>query len=167
MNKIRTKLEEIGLPEAFPIWENRPEGHDESIVIDIVSKLERRDLTEKQVNYLGTLLGRIAASNLRKSQWAAESANAGPIPVTAGEKSRMTISGEIVSLKFKDYQGSWKMVVRADDGWKVYGSLPASIREQAQVGNYVRFTGTVTVSEKDPAFGFFSRPSKAVIIGQF
>jgi hypothetical protein len=46
----------------------------------------------------------------------------------------------------------------------VWGTVPASI-DNVQRGALVEFTATVQVSDNDPKFGFFKRPSKAKICG--
>jgi hypothetical protein len=71
----------------------------------------------------------------------------------------------------------FKMLVRSDDGFKVWGTVPSALVDnwQAEVSQQaepeiqpncrVRFVATVEPSAKDRAFGFFSRPSKAVLLG--
>jgi len=78
---------------------------------------------------------------------------------------RVTVSGEIKSLKMthSDYGQQEKMLVQLSCGNRVYGSVPKSI-SGCQIGNRVKFIGTVSVSGNDSHFGFFSRPSKASVI---
>lgn len=54
------------------------------------------------------------------------------------------------------------MIVKTDAGWKVYGTVPGSI--DAKRGDHITFEAQVTVSDDDPKFGFFKRPTKAKIM---
>jgi hypothetical protein len=56
-----------------------------------------------------------------------------------------------------------KMVVKVEQGWAVWGSVPEAIAIEVEVGDTVTFTATVTRSDRDPKFGFFKRPTKAAI----
>lgn len=96
---------------------------------------------------------------------AAQDAEAGPVP-----EGRMVIEGEVVSTKWQDsdFGGSLKMLVRLGNGSKVWGSVPSSLQAMEQEitrGDTVRFTATVTRSDRDESFGFFKRPAKAERIG--
>jgi len=100
---------------------------------------------------------------------------------------------EIVAtvLKLKAYESAygctWKMTVKCQATGNLYfGSQPSSldsvtyvkryeatadypaadVEEQRglQRGDVVRFTATMEPSEKDPTFGLFSRPAKAVVV---
>lgn len=100
---------------------------------------------------------------------AAELAAAG---VTAPE-GKVTVEGEIVSTKLKDgYMGgvTAKMTVRADAGWAVWVTVPSALTPVTKadmydelVGARVRFTATLTRSDRDPLFAFGTRPTKATI----
>lgn len=96
----------------------------------------------------------------RAAQDAAEAATAAPV-VTG----RVVITGEILSVKWRenDFGGSLKMTVRDDRGFKVWGSVPASI-DTVEKGQRVEFTATVEASSDDPTFGFVKRPSKARVL---
>lgn len=84
-----------------------------------------------------------------------------PVPADAG---RIVITGEVVSLKTveSDYGTQFKMLVRDDRGFKVYGTEPSSINPGK--GERVTFTARVERSKDDDYFGFFSRPTKAAIL---
>lgn len=99
------------------------------------------------------------------------------------------ITGEIVSWKmvFDPYSGNDipKITVKSDEGWRTYGTLPKALDENiydewlesldddASVydfgpeyylknikGRRVHFTATITPSDDDEEFGFYSRPRK-------
>ena len=80
---------------------------------------------------------------------------------------RRILIGEILSTKWNDgnYGTIPKMVIRLDDGNKVWGTIPAEIENQAEgdidtlVGKQVFLVATVVAQSKDdPHFGFYSRP---------
>lgn len=81
-------------------------------------------------------------------------------PLTAG---RRELAGSIVSFKWVEgyYGDTLKMLVRLDDGNKVFGTVPASLDDDAEPGDQITFTAKVEPSRDDPHFGFFSRPTKA------
>lgn len=83
------------------------------------------------------------------------------VPVVEG---RGVLSGEVVSVKWKenDFGGSLKMLLKDDRGFKAWGTVASSI-DGVKRGDCVSFTATVSKSDDDPSFGFFSRPSKASI----
>lgn len=82
-------------------------------------------------------------------------------PVPTG---RTIIRGEILATKTTDSQWgvSVKMLVQGA-GWRVWGTRPSDI-SSASRGDVVEFTATVSASDDDESFGFFSRPTKAHII---
>jgi hypothetical protein len=55
------------------------------------------------------------------------------------------------------------MLVEHADGWKVWGTIPASLIK-AHRGDKVRFDTAITRSDRDPKFGFFSRPKYGRIL---
>ena len=77
-------------------------------------------------------------------------------------EGRGVITGTIISTKTVDSQWgtAYKMIVRDDRGFKIYCTQPTSILE-AERGDRVSLTVTLTQSDDDPKFGFGSRPSKA------
>lgn len=84
-----------------------------------------------------------------------------PVPAT---DARIQITGEVLSTKTVETQFGvqFKMLVRDDRGFKVYGTEPTSI--QALKGSRVTFMAKVERSRDDEFFGFFSRPTKAAIL---
>ena len=124
----------------------------------------------------------------RNEQWEARKAaevealkDTPPLP-----EGKLAIEGEIVSHKFQDsaYGTTLKMLVKLDNGNKVWGTMPESIRElqrgdydgegnwieprfpnlDALKGQRIRFNATVTRSDNDEHFGFFKRPTQAKVI---
>lgn len=83
-----------------------------------------------------------------------------PVPV-----GRIEVVGTMRARKWVEnaYGGTLKMLVEGD-GWKVWGSVPAALRDAgAEIGSTVAFTATVEASD-DPAFGYFTRPSQARVV---
>lgn len=154
-----------GLTRAYEIyaandWDGW--GYEESTIANIVGKLVKYgNISAKQVDFIGKLLMQIDNRAAIAEQRRAEADAADPIPVFAG---RAQIEGEVVSVKTVDtlYGVTIKMVVKAAAGWKVYGTVPAGI--DVNRGDIISFDAKVTVSDDDPKFGFFSRPTKAKIV---
>lgn len=131
-------------------------------------------LTEKQIEAVKRFL----------AQRAEEAENSAPVI-----EGRIVVIGEVVSIKrvFNDYGDAVKVTVKDDRGFKVYGTLAASLVQEFydawlvkitdegyRVGDYggdvwfetvtgqrVTFTATVKASADDGSFGFYSRPTKA------
>jgi len=150
---------------------------NESIIRDIVVKLVKYgSISDKQINFLRTLLDRAKIQPQldaeRAAKKAAEAASAADCPI-----GRVDIEGTVLSIKLQNsYQfgPSIKILVKHDTGYKVWGSLMAmhdaaagaagTYEPPAEVGDYIAFRATVQPSDKDPKFGFFSRPTGGRII---
>lgn len=129
------------------------------ILVDIVGRLVRHgDLSERQMDFLEKLMRRCmgyrAAAEDREKQEAEARANATPCP-----EGRMEVTGVLASTKYNEHWGYWQMLVIDDRGFKVWGTLPRALSPDDR-GSRVRFTATVTRSDKDPLFGFYKRPAK-------
>jgi len=77
---------------------------------------------------------------------------------------RVVVTGEVLSVKLQDgyYGSTWKMLVKDDRGFKVWGSIPSSL--DASRGCRVTFTAAIEPSNDDDKFGFYKRPTKAEIL---
>jgi len=103
-------------------------------------------------------------------------------PVEAGKQ---LVTGEILSVKQVDtqYGTTTKILVKDDRGFKVYGTLPKSINDEffgawsliqhnqedasfwdSIKGQRIQFSATLEQSRDDKSFGFFSRPTKGVVL---
>jgi hypothetical protein len=83
------------------------------------------------------------------------------------KEGRFEVVGTVLALKEVQTENSyhygddgvrWKLLIRLDDGAKVWGSRFANFEK----GDRVRFTATFTPSKDDPKFGFYSRPKAFV-----
>jgi len=79
---------------------------------------------------------------------------------------RQAFAGEVLATKWKDtdYGPVYKMLVQDDRGFKLWGSVPKNIDPGR--GERVAFMATVTPSNDDPKFGFFKRPTKAIMLDE-
>lgn len=95
----------------------------------------------------------------------------------SGEQSdcptgRTLVVGEVIGIKEVDsyytYSGiARKMTVRDDSGFRVYGNVPNAFDSDRTfgVGSRVQFSANLTRSDGSSDFGFFSRPTKLVLVG--
>lgn len=162
--------------EATEYLASMPDGRDE-FLNDLERKLHRYGyLTERQVAAVLRSKQREAEWQRRRQAEAEELAKAEPLA-----EGRRPIVGVILSTKWQesDYGSTLKMLVRQDDGNKVWGSVPESLQELTRPswdqetgdviepelenlkGARVEFTATVERSRDDAHFGFFKRPSGA------
>jgi len=158
--KAKAILASKDLESAYTIYEGNGDHKDEIMVHSIVSQLiTRGSLSEKQYNYLRILVDRVASRPAREAKFREEAEAATPVPVTT---NRVTVEGKVLTRKSDELFGGSKILVLVDAGWKVWGSCPSSI--DCAPGDTIRFDAGIKPSDKDPKFGFFSRPTKAVIV---
>jgi hypothetical protein len=151
---------------------------DNSFITDIRSKMINKPhyflpagLSEKQIS----AITRCAEGRRKYEQKLEQSARdfTGKIPSEL-ENSRVTVEGEILSMKMKDtaYGETMKIILKCGDAengfWKIYGSMPIIKEEEEQYGNEkladvgvsIKFDAKIKISDNDESFGFFSRPTK-------
>lgn len=175
--KAQAILAELGLSRAWEIYCD----HDiaATTLRDIVNKLVKYgSLSDRQAEFLGKLVNEIDNAAAIEAQRATEAEAAAPCPT-----GRVVVEGEVLSTRVDDGQFGTqiKMLVKADSGYKVWGTVPSSLTlvEDTPItsgdftwtptralrrGDRVRFTATLTPSERDPKFGIAKRPSKAELL---
>lgn len=121
-----------------------------------------RNYGNASAKFLAAMMRDMARAERIAAERAAEAETA--TPVVAGKG--IEITGEVVSVKWHEnaYGGREVMTVKDARGFKVWGSVPASI-DNVQKGDTVTFVANVEASDKDETFGFFKRPRAAKIAG--
>lgn len=144
-------------------------GRTDNFYASLATSFERYGtLTERQTAAL-------KASLTRYHDRAAGQPQARPRPIIAAQpipSGRVQIIGEVLSVKWQESNfsrsyrqcGSYKMLVRSDAGWKVYGTVAAGLGTDGLKGCRVSFSAEITPKEAD--FGFFSRPTNASRLDQ-
>ena len=170
--KAKRTLTDLGLFRAWEIYELEWSAYNKhrSTIQEMIGKLVRYgDLSEKQFDFLAKLIDWHDNYEERKQQLEAErkAQHDAAQPIPASDK-RMTIEGKVLSIKAveSDFGVTMKLLLVADDGWKVYGSVPSGMGAEPGFarGCRIRFDARVTVSDDDPKFGFYSRPTKAALL---
>ena len=168
VKRARTKL--VADRKIAALLPNRREAldHDHYIVRDIRSKFRKyHSISVKQ----WALVKKIKREDAeREARFAEERAKCKPIPAAVLD-GRTRITGEIVSTKWQDnaFGGAYKMLVKDDRGFKVWGTVPRSIDDDVYEGRRdektlrVEFDAKIEASRDDETFGFFSRPTKAAV----
>jgi hypothetical protein len=161
--KVQEYLKQRGLELAWEVFQKAEADADFSenstvaIIKDLVMKLLGNEkLSDKQENFLKSMVEKYKFEFLQDSSQI----------VPEGEQK---ITGEVVSIKIDRNQWggySSKMLVKADAGWKVWGTIPSNLMDIPEFnrGSRVSFVATVTRSKDDPTFGFFSRPKNAKML---
>lgn len=122
------------------------------------------ELSEKQVEAIESAIQRdreqIAQAKIREAERLALLATGVVAP-----EGKVTVTGTVLAVKFveNDFGGAMKMLVEANEGYKVWLTQPSSIRESV-VGDKVQFVATLTQSREDVLFAYGKSPSKAVIL---
>lgn len=132
-------------------------SRNNDFVQDVARKLRKYgELSDRQISAIRAAIVRDAE---RTAQKAVEMEDAEPVPT-----GRIVVTGEVVSTKLQEsyYSDTWKMLVRDDRGFKVWGSIPAAL--DVERGTRVQFTATLEPSADDQFFGFFKRPAKASVL---
>ena len=78
---------------------------------------------------------------------------------------KVSVTGKVLSQKFveNDFGGNVKMLVEAEEGYKVWLTRPSSISE-VEVGDKIQFNANLTPSLQDQLFAIGKNPSKATIL---
>lgn len=145
-----------------PIAPEHPSFHKIAWAVSTLRDLRRnvrhRGLSEKQFAFARKLhaesLEKIEQDRVRAEQAAAAIAAGVRAP-----EGRVAVEGVIVSTKWveNDFGGSTKCLVDFGNGTRAWGTLPSSYA--GGKGDRVRFRASFELSEKDPLFAFFKRPS--------
>lgn len=143
-------LAEKGIERAFEKFESDKLSQVGQIVSTVV-KLGR--LSDKQAEFIKALLHREDNAKALAETRAKEKALAKDCP-----EGRIEIKGEVLSKKLVSSQFGdvLKMLVKASDGWTVWGTVPSGL--DIERGSQVHIRATVKRAENDPKHGFFSRP---------
>jgi hypothetical protein len=131
------------------------EGRDGEQMVYVYIDERCKDVADAIEAYL--VAPRDAAAAAAKAVEEAEYESAEPCPT-----GRVAITGDVLATKLQEgfYGDTWKMLVKDDRGFKVWGSIPSSL--DVIRGDRVSFMAAVEPSEDDEKFGFFKRPTKAV-----
>lgn len=118
-------------------------------------------LSNKQ---LAAIVNSFAQDDERTARFAAETQALVESGVRA-PSGRQIVRGRITSKKWhSDRWGeSWKVLLINDEGWKVWCTLAEAI-DDAEVGDVIEVTLTLTPSEDDVTFAFGKRPTGSSII---
>lgn len=175
--KAKATLEDEGLQRCWEIYETSPHRptddnevtggslawkriRDLETITDIVGKLVKYgSISEKQTDFLRSLLDRLDRAEEIAAEREAERKEADPCP-----EGRVTIEGEVLKVEVRDnaYGSRLVMTVKADEGFLVWGTCPRAIDPDR--GDRIRFDAQVKPSDRDEKFGFFKRPTKAEIL---
>jgi hypothetical protein len=154
--KAQALLADHGLTRC---WEIVGEGREESIIRDIVWKLVKYgSISDKQWSFLTKLVSDIDNRAAVAAQRAAEAESAAPVPT-----GRTQFKGQILSVKSVDgYVGQsvLKMLMKTDEGYKVWGTVPDRMLDIGKPikGMRAEMRATLQPSKDDPKFGFMKRP---------
>lgn len=124
---------------------------------DVLSKLRvYGELSERQLQCVRDSLKRDQEFAARKLADAVKLSDAPPAP-----EGRATVEGEIVSMRYIEpycygASGSYKILLKLDDGNKAWVSLPSA--SDAGKGQRIKLTATFERSKEDVHFCFGKRP---------
>lgn len=156
------RFEVAGVPKSeWPDVVRHWTAWESGFARDLTDKARSYRLSEKQAATLVSVREKITE---RASRAAVEAETA-----VAVEPGRRQVSGEVVSVKVytDDYSRHYgrtvttvKVLLKCD-GYRLFGTAPASIAGDVAKGD--RVTLTATVQPKEVGFGTFSRPTGATL----
>lgn len=172
--KAKQYLKDNGV---FDLWqyfeqEDTPKVFEQQKARELIWNLVRwQSWTPKQLDYAKALSKKIVAREK-------EIAEAEDCP-----EGKQHIFGKVISVKWQGsaYGSTLKMLVKDFRGFKVWGSVPKALQEiiymeeaeeegvlfenkrDVKKGDVVKFDATISLTD-DPKFGFFQRPSKAILV---
>jgi hypothetical protein len=173
-NVQRACDENEGLADAF----EEMKGH--YIVSDIKDRLRKYgSISEKQVGLVLKI-----AREAREREDERKSRDALDAAAPDAPLGKQTVKGTVISMKStQSYFGGYprtvvKMLVRSDEGWKVWVTVPSSFldipvlndsgvvtgRTSVGRGDSVLFDATLEPSGDNPKFAFGKRPTKASLV---
>lgn len=134
----------------------KPAHAENHFVKDVLAKLDQYgSLSERQIEGVRKSL---AIDNERQK---AKENDTRPVLKSS---ERAVREGVVISLKTQESQfgTTFKMLVQLDDGNRIFGTEPSSpcIRK----GDRIQFSAPIEVSDRDPHFGFFTRPTKCKVL---
>ena len=158
--KARLILQDLGLEAAWQYYETTQylSEYEEAKCQDLVANLVRHgNFSDKQAEFLKSLLYRIENREALKAERAAEKERAQDCPT-----GRVSVKGTVLSLKAVEgqYGITLKMFVKTTEGYTLWGSVPKGLQD-VKKGEEVAFTATISPSESDRKHGYFSRPARA------
>lgn len=128
-----------------------------SFIVDVSRRGYNAPISEKQAS---SIVKAVEGRRRYIEKVAADRENASPVV-----EGKQKIVGDVLTTKYKSgpYGETLKMLVKDHRGFKVWGTVPKSIRDDIAVNLVVEFTATVEKSSDDETFGFFSRPTNAKV----
>ena len=160
-----------GVPEVFAYtfgWLGKDDPpHPRNICANIVQKLvQYGSLSDKQWAYLKQLVADVpnhAEKIAQKiAERKAESEAAAPAPA-----GRVCLVGTVLSIREPSDDAqfpAWKMLIKAQNGFKVWMTVPSNLSTKELKGKTIRVLVTLKPSLDDTKFAFGSRPAKAEIL---
>ncbi len=165
-DQIAALVAEHPLLTALLDWGTaRPYGE---FVVDVGIRF-RRDgqLSERQIETVESAITRSIERAHQAAIWENERREAAIV----APLGRCVVTGKVGTMKLVDGYfedtSTWKMLVVADEGYRVWATVPSSLNDLAP-GMRVRFTATLTLKKGDPnpdtSFVIGTRPTKAEIL---
>ena len=128
-------------------------------------RLYAEPFSAKQESFLVSLHERYCTRLKEAREREARIASGSIKPCPAG---KMQVAGTILCDRVDETQWgtTHKMLVETEEGYRLWGSVPAYVYVYGTPmrGTRLTFTATIEPSEKDPVFGFYKRPSKVEVL---
>ena len=161
-----------------PEWARSAESEND-FVGELRGKMYKYELTERQIEAGADAILRDEEGTAGKRAEAARLAAMAPL-----EAGRREIAGTVRAIKGEDSaygygnRTDWKMLLELEDGHRVWGTVPSALFDALNAGREdgdpwipyddlrgrrVTLTATVKASDRDPSFGFYSRPTKPIL----
>jgi hypothetical protein len=157
--RSRSDAEVAAEVEAIIAWAGSLDGATDYLSNVKAVVTEGGWLGRKHLGYALSAVGAYRRDRDHQARRAVQQAERAPVVV-----GRYPITGTVASVEVRDsfYGPQVKCRITLAGGTVLWGTLPASVRD-AVPGDTLAFTATVTASDRDATFGFYSRPTGARI----
>jgi len=139
-----------------------------NVLRDIISRaVKYGKISPKQMALISGMPAKVKADLDRQAKWEANKVAEKADQLANGTEcptGRGVVTGTVLSTKLQEsrFGCTWKMLVKDDEGFKVWGSIPSDL--DVAKGDKVTFTARLEQSKDDAYFGFFKRPTKASVL---
>jgi hypothetical protein len=155
--KINNRPVAYKITEALD-WAIQQSGNE---YLDTIATIARLDIVPRKYDgFAASILASYEYHLAKEAEKALEQKTAKP-----ATNGRQSVTGTILSIKekYSQYGVVFKMLLKTVEGWKLYCTLPRSLKD-AKIGDAINLTVTVKPSSDDNFFAFGSRPTKATVL---
>jgi hypothetical protein len=141
--------------------EYKPYENSFEIIVDLVRKLRKWGISDKQIAFLKSLCKKF--EDLPRTIQLSREENAKRADAPEG-KHHVQVKVLNIKLVENDYGSTWKMLAEHETGYKIWSTVPSKLLNAIERDDVIEMTINLTRSNDDPKFAFGKRPSKPKLL---